>query len=149
MAKQFVYVTYIRTTPEKVWDALTSAEFTRQYWWGMRLESGDWKSDSSWSMTFADGRPNTAGKVLESDKPRRLVLSWNNQYRPDLIGDEPSRAIFEIEQAEGAVKLTVTHVADRDAKIIEAVSGGWPQVLASLKSWLETGEALEQLHKTL
>jgi uncharacterized protein YndB with AHSA1/START domain len=142
MTEQFIYVTYIRTTPEKLWQALTDPAFTREYWWGTTLES-DWKKGSPWAMKFADGRLNTSGTVLESDPPRRMVLDWHNEYRPELIGDGPSRATFEIEPAGELVKLTVTHQAQ--PKLLESVSGGWPKVLASLKSYLETGRALEQI----
>lgn len=139
MTDRFVYVTYIRTTPEKLWEALTSEAFTREYWWGMFLES-DWKKGSHWAMKFADGRPNSSGEVLESDPPRRLVLDWRNEYNVAQVGNEPARATFEIEQVGEMAKLTVTHEAA--PKLLEAVSGGWPKVLASLKSFLETGKAL-------
>ncbi len=139
MTDRFVYVTYIRTTPDRLWQALTSEAFTREYWWGMFLES-DWRKGSRWAMKFADGRPNTTGEVLESDPPRRLVLDWHNEYNPELIGDGPARATFEIEQLGEMAKLTVTHEAQ--PRLLQAVSGGWPKVLASLKSFLETGKAL-------
>jgi uncharacterized protein YndB with AHSA1/START domain len=139
MTDRFVYVTYIRTTPEKLWQALTDTAFTREYWWGMFLES-DWKVGSSWAMKFADGRPNTSGEVLESDPPHRLVLDWRNEFNVEVIGDGPARATFDIEQMGEMVKLTVTH--EGGAKLIEVVSGGWPKVLASLKSFIETGKAL-------
>lgn len=139
MSDRFVYVTYIRTTPEKLWQALTDAAFTREYWWGMFLES-DWKKGSRWAMKFADGRPNTTGEVLESDPPRRLALDWHNEYNVDLIGTGPARATFDIEQMGEIAKLTVTHEAG--GKLLEAVSGGWPKVLASLKSYIETGKPL-------
>lgn len=139
MTDRFVYVTYIRTTPEKLWEALTSAAFTREYWWGMFLES-DWKKGSRWAMKFADGRPNTTGEVLESDPPRRLVLDWHNEYNVEVIGDGAARATFDIVPINDMVKLTVTHEAG--PKLLQAVSGGWPKVLASLKSYLETGKAL-------
>jgi uncharacterized protein YndB with AHSA1/START domain len=74
---QFVYVTFIRTTREKLWDALTKPEFTRLYWYGVTQES-DWKAGSSWTMKFQDGRVADAGEVLEIDRPRRLVLKWRN-----------------------------------------------------------------------
>jgi uncharacterized protein YndB with AHSA1/START domain len=139
MTDRFIYVTYIRTTPEKLWEALTSAAFTREYWWGMFLES-DWKKGSRWAMKFADGRPNSTGEVLESDPPRRLVLDWHNEYNVEVVGDGPARASFDIEPVNDMVKLTVIHEAG--PKLLEAVSGGWPKVLASLKSYIETGKPL-------
>ena len=140
----FVYVTYIRTTPEKLWEALTSAEFNRQYWFGMWQES-DWQQGASWAMKFPDGRVADAGTVLEVDPPHRLVLSWRNEFRPDLRDEGPTRATFTLVPSGRMVKLTVLHEIDRaESKFIEAVSGGWPAVLSSLKSLLETGEPLER-----
>jgi uncharacterized protein YndB with AHSA1/START domain len=142
MADTFLYVTYIRTTPEKLWEALTKPEFNRLYWGGMWQDS-DFTPGSSWKLTFADGRVADAGEVLESEPPRRLVLNWRHQLRPELAAEGYSRASFDIEPVPGAVKLTVTHQIDREgSKLIQAVSGGWPMILASLKSLLETGEAL-------
>jgi uncharacterized protein YndB with AHSA1/START domain len=138
----FVYVTFIRTTPEKVWTALTSPEFVKQYWFGMHQES-DWKSGSPWRMVFEDGRVADAGEVLESDPPRRLVLKWRNEFKPELAAEGFSRCVYEIESVDGATKLTITHSIDRaDSKLIHAVSGGWPRILSNLKSLLETGEVV-------
>lgn len=147
MSDRFVYVTYIRTTQEKLWDALTQPEFTRAYWFGMALES-DWKEGSAWAMKFPDGRPGDGGKVLEAERPHRLVLSWRNEWNEEMKAEGYSRASFTLEPAGDSVKLTVTHEMDRDrSKFIEAVSGGWPKVLASLKSYLETGSALPDIHQ--
>lgn len=140
---RFVYVTYIRTTPEKLWRALTEPKFTRQYWAGTSQES-DWKKGASWRLMIPDGRVGDAGEVLEIDAPRRLVLSWRNEFKPELKAEGPSRATFELEQQGDMVKLTLIHETDKpDSKLIEAVSTGWPLILASLKSLLETGESLE------
>jgi uncharacterized protein YndB with AHSA1/START domain len=136
----FVYVTFIRTTPQQLWDALTSPEFTQQYWFGMHQES-DWKSGSSWRLLFPDGRVADAGEIVEVDAPRRLVLKWRNEFRPDLKSEGYSHCTMLLEPVAGAVKLTITHVMERaDSKLIEAVSGGWPRILSNLKSLLETGE---------
>ncbi len=141
---KFLYVTYIRTTPEKLWDALTKPEFTRAYWFGVSHEC-DWEVGSPWRLVFSDGRLADSGEVLEIDRPRRLVLSWRNEFRPEVKAEGYSRATFAIEQAGDMVKLTVTHEIDRQgSKFIEAVSGGWPIILSSLKSLLETGKALER-----
>jgi uncharacterized protein YndB with AHSA1/START domain len=140
---RFVYVTYIRTTPEKLWDALTKPEFTRKYWFGSAIESS-WEQDASWHLKATDGRLTDSGKVVEIDKPRRLVLSWRNEFVPEMTAEGYSRAIFELETQGDTVKLTVTHEMDKkDSKLIKGVSGGWPIILASLKSLLETGESLE------
>jgi uncharacterized protein YndB with AHSA1/START domain len=91
-----------------------------------------------------DGRVADSGEVLEIDPPRRLVLSWRNEFKPELRGEGPSRLSYEIEQQEEMVKLTVVHESDTPgSKLIGAVSNGWPLILASLKSLLETGESLE------
>jgi uncharacterized protein YndB with AHSA1/START domain len=142
MSDRFVYVTYIRTTPETLWDHLTKPEFTRTYWHGVSSES-DWKPESPWKLTFSDGRVADTGEVVEVDRPRRLVLKWRNEYRPELKAEGYSRATFELEPVGDMVRLAVTHEIDRTgSKFIEAVSKGWPIVLSSLKSLIETGKAL-------
>jgi len=142
MSDRFVYVTYIRTTPETLWDHLTNPEFTRVYWQGVSAES-DWKPGSSWKLTFSDGRIADTGEIVEVDRPRRLVIKWRNEFMPELKAEGYSRATFELEVVAEMVKLTVTQEIDRTgSKFIQAVSTGWPIVLASLKSLLETGQAL-------
>ena len=146
MASQFVYVTYIRTTPEKLWQALTAPEFTRQYWFGMVQES-EWKTGASWRLVFEDGRVADAGEVLEVDPPRRLVLKWRNEFKPELKEEGFSRCVMEIEPAGETVKLTITHSIEReDSKFVQAVSGGWPKILSGLKTLLETGQPLPVAH---
>ena len=136
---RYVYVTFIRTTPQALWTALTSEEFNRQYWFGMHQES-DWTPGSSWRLVFADGRTGDAGEILESDPPRRLVIKWRNEFRPELKDEGYARCVMELEPVDGTVKLTITHTMDRpQSKVIEAVSGGWPRILSNLKSLLETG----------
>jgi uncharacterized protein YndB with AHSA1/START domain len=139
---RFVYVTYIRTTPDKLWDALTKPEFTREYWAGVTLES-DWKKGAPWKLVFKDGTVADTGEILEAERPKRLVIKWRNEFRPDFKAEGYSKCTMEIEQMENAVKLTVIHEIDKDgSKFLEGVSGGWPRVLSSLKTMLETGEAL-------
>jgi uncharacterized protein YndB with AHSA1/START domain len=141
---RFVYVTYIRTTPEKLWRALLDPEFTRQYWCDTRQES-DWKAGSPWRIVAPDGLVADSGEVAEIEPNRRLVLRWRNEFRPELRAEGYSRLTYELEPKGESVKLTVIHEMDRpDSKLIEAVSGGWPHILASLKSLLETGESLEE-----
>ena len=103
---RFVYVTYIRTTPEKLWQALTAPEFTRQYW-AETWQDCDWKQGASWKLMIPDGRVGDTGEVLEIDPPRRLVLSWQNQFEPELKAEGHSRATFELEPEGDMVKLTV------------------------------------------
>lgn len=139
---RFVYVTYIRTTPEKLWQALLEPEFTRRYWAGTWQEC-EWKVGASWRIMIPDGRVGDSGEVLEFDPPKRLVLSWRNEFMPALREEGYSRLSYELEPVGGSVKLTVTHVMEKpDSKLVEGVSSGWPHILASLKSLLETGESL-------
>ena len=141
---RFLYVTYIRTTETKLWDALTKPEFIREYWFGFRAES-DWKKGSSWSLVSPDGNTMDAGEILEAEPPKKLVIKWQHQSRPELRAEGPSRATFEISAQGDTVKLTVTHEIDKTpSQLIDAVSGGWPAILASLKSLLETGKALDR-----
>jgi uncharacterized protein YndB with AHSA1/START domain len=138
----FVYVTYIRTTPEKLWAALTTSEFIKKYWFGMDIET-DWKAGSAWKLVFPDGRVADAGGIVEIDKPKRLILRWRNQFRPELHEEGYARCAIEIEPAGEVVKLTITHDIDKPgSKLIGAVSVGWPKILSSLKTLLETGTAL-------
>lgn len=140
---QFVHVAYIRKTPEKFWHALTDPEFTRQYWAGC-WQDCEWKIGASWKLMIPDGRVGDSGKILEIDPPRRLVLSWRNEFRPELRAEGFSRMTLELEQQGDMVKLMLIHEIDLpESKLIEAVSSGWPLILASLKSLLETGESLE------
>jgi uncharacterized protein YndB with AHSA1/START domain len=141
---RFVYVTYIRTTPAKLWQALLEPEFTRQYWVGTWQEC-EWKVGATWRLMIPDGRVGDSGEILEIEPERRLVLSWRNEFKPELREEGYSRLIYEIEKLDESVKLTVIHEMEKpDSKLIEAVSNGWPHLLASLKSLLETGESLEE-----
>ena len=140
---RFVYVTYIRTTPEKLWDALTKPEFTRAYWYGCHHES-KWEKGAEWRLFAPDHRLTDSGEILEIDPPRRLVVSWRNELLAELRAEGYSRCTFEIEATDDSVKLTVIHEIDTPkSKLIEGVSGGWPTILSSLKSLLETGTPLE------
>ena len=144
MSEKFVYVTYIRTTPEKIWDALTKPEFTRAFWFGTVMESS-WQKGQPWKMVGESGTIFDAGEVLEVEKPKRLVLSWRHQMRPELKAEGEARCTIDLETTKDMVKLTVTHTMERaGSKLIAAVSGGWPSILSSLKSYLETGKALER-----
>jgi len=141
MSSKFVYVTYIRTTPKQLWDALLKPEFTQRYFFGVTLES-DWKAGSAWKMIHPDGTVTDAGEVLEIDPPRRLVLKWRNEL-PSMKHEGYTRCTFDISEFGGQTKLQVVHEADiDDSKTIAAVSGGWPQILSGLKTLLETGTTL-------
>jgi uncharacterized protein YndB with AHSA1/START domain len=141
---KFLYVTYIRTSPEKLWEALIKPEFTRSYWFGC-WQDCNWEKGSPWKLMFSDGRLADMGEVVEIERPRRLVISWRNEFQPELKAEGHSRATFELEQMADMVKLTVTHEMNmKGSKFIARVSEGWPSILSSLKSLLETGKALER-----
>jgi len=136
---KFVYVSYISSTPERVWSALIDPEVTRQYWWNHHNAS-DWNPGSRWEHRDYDNptRVDIVGKVIESDRPRRLVVTWalpaneNNK-------DKTSRVTYDIESVkDGVVRLTVTH-DELDSEMFEKVSFGWPGVVSALKTLLETG----------
>jgi DNA-binding transcriptional ArsR family regulator/uncharacterized protein YndB with AHSA1/START domain len=137
----FVYVTYIQSTPERVWQALTDAKLSAEYWGHSNIS--DWTVGSRWEHQRTDGSgiADVIGTVLEAEPPRRLVITCDG---PDEQRDPPSRVIFEIEPYEQIIRLTVTHEDIADEANYEAVSKGWPAVLANLKSLLETGHALPQ-----
>ncbi len=139
---RFVYVTYIRTTPEKLWKALIDPEFTRRYWvetW----QDCEWKPGASWKLMIPDGRVGDSGEVIEIEPERRLVLSWRNEFKPELRDEAPTRLTYELEPQGDAVKLTVIHESEQpESRLIDMTSQGWPALMASLKSLLETGEPL-------
>jgi uncharacterized protein YndB with AHSA1/START domain len=141
MTDRFVYVTYIRTTPEKLWDALREPEFTRAYWFGSWQESG-WKKGSSWKLLGRDGNPSASGEIVEIEKPKRLVMKWRGEKSPEQQAEGYSTCAYDIQAlAGGNVRLIVTHEIDRpNSAVIRAVSGGWPMVLSNLKTMLESGE---------
>jgi uncharacterized protein YndB with AHSA1/START domain len=140
---RFVYVTYIRTTPEKLWQALIEPEFTRRFWSETWQES-EWTPGASWRLMMPDGRVGDSGEIVEIEPERRLVIKWRNQFRPELHAEGDSRMTMEIEKQGEMVKLKIVHEIDRpDSKFIEAVSNGWPLILSGLKSLLETGESLD------
>ncbi len=141
---RFVYVTYIRTTPEKLWKALIDPEFTRRFW-NETWQDCEWKPGATWRLMIPDGRVADAGEVVEIEPQRRLALRWRNEFMPELREEGYSRMTYEIEKKGESVKLTVIHEMERGgSKLIDAVSGGWPMILSSLKSLLETGQALEE-----
>jgi uncharacterized protein YndB with AHSA1/START domain len=136
----YVYVTYIRTTPERLWSALTEdAAFMKQYWFGVHAQS-EWTPGASWKLVGTEGAILDAGSIVEAQPPRRLVIRWRHQNKPELNAEGDSLCTMELEPIGSAVKLSITHAIERSpSQLIGAVSGGWPKVLSNLKSLLETG----------
>jgi uncharacterized protein YndB with AHSA1/START domain len=142
---QFVYVVYIATTREKLWDALINADMTSQYWQHDNIS--DWKPGSRWEHRDSDGERTLRmiGKVVESSPPNRLVLTWAD---PSDEGREEkySRVTFDLEPMRGVIRLTVTHdLLEPGSGMLEGITEGWPKVLSSLKSLLESGHPLPKL----
>ena len=138
MSNDFVYTTFIRTTPDKLWAAITTPEFTRQYWGHDNVS--DWKKGSKWQHVTAEGAIRIEGKVLESDPPKRLVLSWFDPKAPS----DDSRVTFELQSMGDMVRLNVVHSDFQPGSTMPSkVAAGWPRVLSSLKTFLETNRPLD------
>ncbi len=143
---RFFYVTFIRTTPARLWEALTDPRLIRTYWFDMTIECG-WNKGSPWRMLFPDGRLCDTGEILEIAPARRLVIRWQNEWKPELRAEGASRCTIELEPVDRAVKLILAHEIDRrESELIGAVSVAWPLVLSNLKSLLETGEVAVTSH---
>ena len=141
---KFAYVTYIRSTPEKIWKALQEPEFTRKYW-AETTQQSDWKIGSSWKLMTPDGRVADSGEVVEYDPYKRFSVTWRHELDPETKKEGYSRMTCELEQQGSSVKLTILHgIPVAKSKLIEGVSGGWPILMASLKSLLETGTHIEE-----
>jgi uncharacterized protein YndB with AHSA1/START domain/DNA-binding transcriptional ArsR family regulator len=153
---EFVYVTYINTTPEKLWQALTDPTFTLRYW-GIGLQS-DWKVGSSVRLQWGPGEEfrDVEQVVLESDPYRRLSYRWHNYQREharlfgwsdetfaQLVQEPQSKITFELEPVGDTVKLTVVHDDFvPDSEMLKGIRDGWPEILSNLKTLLETNETL-------
>jgi uncharacterized protein YndB with AHSA1/START domain len=139
----FVYVTYIETTPEKLWDALTNPEFTRQYWFGIDVIS-DWKVGSTMKY-MANGEAKVEGKILVADRPKLLSYTFR-EASGEASKEPPTKVTLELEPELGTktVRLTVTHTDFvANSKHRTSISQGWPAVLSGLKSLLEAGKVLK------
>ena len=138
-----VYSIYIASTPEKVWEALTTAEFSRKYFSGFAVEV-DLKVGGAFVARAPDGSVHISGEVFECDPPRKLTITWSVNW-PGLVEKlGPTLVTYEIELVGEAVKLTLIQSHDRpiDDDILSGGREGWPAILSSLKSLLETGKAL-------
>ncbi|HEY2386791.1 MAG TPA: SRPBCC family protein [Candidatus Binatia bacterium] len=140
---KFVYVTYINATPDKVWTALTDGEVTKEYW-GRHNNASDWKVGSAWKHQDYDdpSQVDIVGKVVEAEAPHRLVVTWSS---PESAGDlaKISRVTYDIAPYQHMVRLTVTHEdLEPGSQMLRGITFGWPVVLASLKTYLETGKGL-------
>jgi uncharacterized protein YndB with AHSA1/START domain len=140
-APQHVYEVYIRTTPERLWQAITDPAVTEAYYFNSRIVS-DWQPGSPFEMRQADGRLDIAGEVVEADPPRKLVHTFNLRWDPE-NSDPPSRVTWEITPMGDTCKLSLVHDGfASETQTFREVGGGWPLILSSLKSLLETGDAL-------
>ena len=138
-----VYTIYIASAPEKVWEALTSAEFSRKYFFGNAVEI-ELKVGGKYIVRQGDGALHISGEVVECDPPRRLTFTFNVNWPAPIEKLGPTLVTYEIEQAGEAVKLTMTEQHDRPLSddILSGGRQGWPAILSSLKSVLETGKPL-------
>jgi len=153
---EFVYISYIETTPEKLWEALTSSEFTKRYWFDTEVRS-DWKVGSPVALVM-NGKITDTGVILEADPPRRLSYTFKHELIEEMRSEPVTKVVFTIEAYGDLVKLTVTHEgfespdsqlqmgfsepSRRDSRLLDSISEGWPAILSSLKSLLETGKTL-------
>jgi uncharacterized protein YndB with AHSA1/START domain len=136
---EFIYVSYIETTPGKLWEALTNSEFTKRYWFDTEVRS-NWKVGSPFALVMG-GKTTDTGEILEADRPRRLSYTFKHQLFEEMRNEPATKVVFTIEPHGKIVKLTVTHEGFIEgSKLLGAVSKGWPAILSSLKSLLETGK---------
>jgi uncharacterized protein YndB with AHSA1/START domain len=139
---KFVYVTYIAASPEKVWQALTDPDVTEKYWFGFRVAANG-KAGERMTATDPKGKVAHHDPIIESDPPRRLSYAWQPLYK-DLQGERPSRVTFELMPLKDQTRLTIIHDEfDEGSKIFGLISKGWPAVLSSMKSFIETGRGLK------
>ena len=144
-SSNFTYILYIRTTPEKLWRALTDPKIIRKYWFGLSIES-EWKTGAPWKFYY-DQELMDSGKIIKIIPGKTLKRSWKNEWRPELKKEGVSHCTYEIEKMGKCMKLTVTHSMKKPhSKFIEEVAAGWPMCLSNLKSLLETGKVALDEH---
>jgi uncharacterized protein YndB with AHSA1/START domain len=139
-----VYVTYIASTPEKIWAALTESQFTTAYFFGTSIEIEP-KQGGAFIMRKADGTVDVSGEVVEWSPPRRLSITWGVRWLPQMRDVPDCLVTYDIEQAGESVRLTMTeaHQWDVPDALLSGGRAGWPAILSSLKSLLETGKPLK------
>jgi uncharacterized protein YndB with AHSA1/START domain len=138
----YVYASFIRTTPKKLWQALISPDFQKQYFMGASFDT-DWKKASAWTLGFGDGTIADSGKVLEVKLHKRIVLSWRHEMDAKIKAEGFARCTIEVKPINDVVKLTITHEMNRpNSKLIKAISRGWPFIISNLKSMLESGKVI-------
>ena len=138
---EFVYVIYIETTPEKLWQALTNSEFSKRYWFNTELKS-DWKLGSPFALVM-NGTTTDVGEILEADRPRRLSYTFHHVLSEAARKERPTKVVLNLEPHGKLVKLTPTHEDFEEGSVIlDGISKGWPAIPSSLKSLLESGTAL-------
>ena len=135
----FVYVTFIQTTVEKLWNALTTQDFMKEYWCGRNF-AAEWKVGGAWTLTAADGTLLDTGEIVQLEPQRRIALTWRHERHPDATAEGYGQCVIELEPLSEAVKLSISHSIEiANSRLIELVSGGWPLIVSNLKSLLETG----------
>ena len=140
---EFVYMAVIAAPREKVWEALTTPEFTQQYWHGTRVNS-DYQEGSAIEFVKPDNQVGVRGEIIRSDYPAELCYSWSFLGSDDTAGDAPSRVTFRLEALDVGTRLVVIHDGLEDApKTAEMVTFGWPHVICGLKTLLETQRAID------
>lgn len=149
MKPEFNYVTFINAPREKVWEALTNPEFTEKYWFKSRC-TGDWKEGSDYTFTVEgeDGgtRVVLAGKIIKNDHPNELVYQFTCPGNEEVC-DEDTIVQYLLEESDGYTKLILRHFNfEEGSKLVNMISSGWPAIMASLKSLMETGKALDISH---
>lgn len=139
---EFAYETYISASRERVWQALTNAEFTSQYFYATHVDS-TWEAGAAVNYRYASGDVAVEGTVIEADPPKSLVISWHVLYDEAAKEEKPSRVTFSLQEGNGQTRLRIVHDQfPENTVVLDGISAGWPWIVASLKSLLETGQAL-------
>jgi uncharacterized protein YndB with AHSA1/START domain/DNA-binding transcriptional ArsR family regulator len=140
---KLIFVTVIKTTPEKLWAALTQGQMTPAYYYGATLQTASLEAGQAYKYIGHDGQTFVTGEVLEAEAPKKLVMSFKGEWMPGMENDAPSRVTYEILQQGECCRLTLTHDGfENETATYQNCGGGWPGILSGLKTLLETGEPL-------